>query len=608
MPDWSTQYAMIIGVGVTMDNMLYIIAGLVLILLVAGLVLRKKKAQAPSVQPQVKSGTKAATLTPTAKTDDTLTRSREDIDKKFDHITIAERFIDQQRHDKAIETINRGLTEKPNDSQLLLKLLSIYATIDQPDNFKQVYDTIKAHSDAKSIAQADELKALFFEEQTQIAAQVMPVEDNTNFESIDFDLPTGQFDNNQLGTKQAPSDQDTRHTSTDDSINNVSVSNDFNDTNANKSESAENDFDLTLNDFEDDFEAPTVTNAASATSLNVTEDKKRDTSAIDNAADEDSDISDFDFNFDISEDNNTPADTAVRSNSASDEMTLDNDEFVLDFDDLATDVDSDTKTVDTINQELTLDRSQTDAAQSEDDFTLSLDDFNESDTTETALESQNTRFDNIDNNSDFDNFVLEDSGVVDTKFTDTSFKDSDFDTDNVEAFTLENAKLEAPTFEETGVEGTKSEKVEFDDNKFEEINFEEEQFDDNSLDNLSTEAASITSTAPLLFDDNTLLEEDFDFESDADTSIEPTSAAPVKDERAVTLNSDTESAKDFSSRFSADFDFVKSLDSNQVTLDLASQYVQLGEYDSAKRLLKEVMTHGNDEQQNQAKRLLERTA
>ena len=53
---------------------------------------------------------------------------------------------------------------------------------------------------------------------------------------------------------------------------------------------------------------------------------------------------------------------------------------------------------------------------------------------------------------------------------------------------------------------------------------------------------------------------------------------------------------------------MKSLDSTQVTLDLAGQYLQLGEYDSAKRLLNEVLIQGTSEQQNQAKVLLDRTA
>ena len=90
----------------------------------------------------------------------------------------------------------------------------------------------------------------------------------------------------------------------------------------------------------------------------------------------------------------------------------------------------------------------------------------------------------------------------------------------------------------------------------------------------------------------------------------PTSSAPVETDSNITFEdeTDTESAEDFASRFSADFDFVKSLDSHQVTLDLATQYVQLGEYDSAKRLLNEVIDQGNQEQQHQAKLLLKRTA
>jgi pilus assembly protein FimV len=76
----------------------------------------------------------------------------------------------------------------------------------------------------------------------------------------------------------------------------------------------------------------------------------------------------------------------------------------------------------------------------------------------------------------------------------------------------------------------------------------------------------------------------------------------------ATIETEVETTEDFSSRFAADFDFVKTLDSNQVTLDLASQYVQLGEYDSAKRLLTEVINQGNSEQQSQAQALLDRTA
>lgn len=54
----------------------------------------------------------------------------------------------------------------------------------------------------------------------------------------------------------------------------------------------------------------------------------------------------------------------------------------------------------------------------------------------------------------------------------------------------------------------------------------------------------------------------------------------------------------------SDFGFIDELDSMQVTMSLASQYLELGEYDSAKRLLVEVIEQGSAEQQQQAKQLL----
>ena len=115
------------------------------------------------------------------------------------------------------------------------------------------------------------------------------------------------------------------------------------------------------------------------------------------------------------------------------------------------------------------------------------------------------------------------------------------------------------------------------------------------------------------FDDNTLIDDDFNIDDtdslfNAPSVTTPVStAAPVESDTSITPQ-ETESAEDFSSRFAADFDFVKSLDSNQVTLDLADQYLELGEYDSAKRLLNEVIAQGTSEQKQQAQLLLERTA
>ncbi len=561
-----------------MDNMLYIIAGLALILLVAVLVLRKKKAQETSIPPAIQAK-KAATLTPTAKTpDNTPAHSREDIDKKFDHITIAQRFIDQQRHDKAIETLTRGLNEKPNDSQLLLKLLSIYATLDQPENFNNVYDTIKTQSDPQTITQADELKALFFEEQAPVAVEAAPVEDQTHFESIDFDLPISQTDDQNVLSDQ-PAVQDSNSTWADEQTYQNTTSSDF-DQISSTDESLENDFDLTLSDFDNDFEEPVTTSATPVTSLNDTEENSN-TVTIDETASEDSDIIDFDFEFDSPEADKAPTNTPVASHdsdNADEDMTLESEEFILDFDDLVTDAETDTITDD---KESTVDTLSIDSNQNEADFVLSLDDFDPSDNTETVSESV---VPTLEDTSDIDNFILEN-----TDFEDNSSKDHTFENIDSKNSSFESGKL--------------------DDNKFEDISLEELRFDDQSVENEITETPKVNkSSEPLLFDDNTILEEDFDFEPS--TPSMPTSSAPVETGSNITFEdeADTESAEDFASRFSSDFDFVKSLDSHQVTLDLATQYVQLGEYDSAKRLLNEVMDQGNQEQQYQAELLLKRTA
>ncbi|MGP5549433.1 FimV/HubP family polar landmark protein [Psychrobacter namhaensis] len=542
-----------------MDNMLYIIAGLVLILLVAGLVLRKQKAQKPSVPP---SGRKVATPTAMAKTDNnTPAQSSKGDDKKFDHITIAQRFIDQQRYDKAIETLNRGLNEKPHDSQLSLKLLSVYATTNEPENFQHVYDAIKTQNDATSIARADELKALFFEEQHQAVTQEVPIEDNPNFESIEFDLASSPVADENSGTLiDAPSATPT-------------LSNDLHEDNA-TSENSADDFDLSLSDFENDFDEPNTTSVSPVTSLDSTDldstdldntnDASRDVSTTDDAiTSEDTDISDFDFSFDASEESTTLTESPVHPNSpdsAAEELSLDNEEFILDFDDLASDVDKETEQP--AAEALALDTTQAD----DNDFTLSLDSLDETNSPETVLENENPVF--ADDSSDSDGFILEDADVEESKLEDND---------------IENGKLA-------------------------ELSLDDDLQLDDDLEIALDEESSTTPTAPLLFDDHILIDDDFDLDSLSDSPTAATPDAPVEINTDITTEAEAETAEDFSSRFSADFDFVKSLDSHQVTLDLAAQYLQLGEYDSAKRLLNEVMVQGNSEQQNQAKALLERTA
>lgn len=551
-----------------MDNMLYIIAGLVLILLIAVLVMRKNKAQKPSARAPIQAGKNLAAnapVTTSGANQHRPTQQNASNEGKFDNLSVAQRFIDQQRYDKAIETLNRGLIEKPNDSQLSLKLLGIYATINQTDDFYRVYDGIKSHSDAKSIAQADELKALLVEEQNQVAQHAVAAQDtqNTDFESLDFDLPASQV-NNTPTVQDTVSAEDSAISLLDTPTEKPAVSDDFNDVSA-TTENVDDTFELTLSDLEDDVDEPTATSIMPVSQVDIAEEENLALDAS-NATPtiQDDDISDFDFGLDVpaQADNNTePSVNAAVIDSASEDITLEDEDFVLDFADLETAVDADAEQA---TNEATIDAPQN----SEDDLTLSLDDIDESLPTDDVLESEQPAL--VEDN-DLGDFVLEEN----------NFKDNDLESDS------------------------------FEDSIFEDNSSEEFQLDDNNVEN-TREESSITPTMPLMFDDNTLIGDDFDFDSLADA---PTAATPVEAEpdlsaldSEIVTDNQVEITEDFSSRFAADFDFVKTLDSNQVTLDLAGQYLQLGEYDSAKRLLNEVITQGTSEQQQQAKVLLDRTA
>ena len=550
------QAALIVGVGVTMDNMLYIIAGLVVILLVAVLVMRKNKAQKPSEHLSTNTG-KIEPLSKHAASRSTPTQTAINHEKKFDHIEIAQRFMDQQRYDKAIETLNRGLSEKPNDSQLSLKLLAVYATIDESENFNKVYDAIKANNDDKSIAQADELKALLTEEQNQVTKQTMLADksEDAGFESLDFDLPTNKASSNSpvLDTNTVQNVEYKNHLS-EATNETLAASNAFDDNNFDDIEQA---FDLSLSDLEDGTNKPvhTSNNSAPVTTLDVVDEDIFTPATV--AINTDSDIdnspsTDSDFDFELSE--HSLASTEAPTNDATD------DSFNSSLNELSL----------------------------EDDFVLDL-------------------------NSDADtNNVINNAPAT----TETTYLDDDHLTLSIHSDDVSNETPEQIEIQHSIVEDN------FEDFSFEDISIEDANIEDISaeeIDIIKNESdASSTAPTTLRFGDDTVIDDDFDFDS-LSLSESTTASTPVEVDSEyanthldnaidIAPAADTSSTEDFSSRFAADFDFVKSLDSNQVTLDLAGQYVQLGEYDSAKRLLNEVIAKGNSEQQQQAQRLLDRTA
>ncbi|WP_227430016.1 FimV/HubP family polar landmark protein [Psychrobacter sp. I-STPA6b] len=87
------------------------------------------------------------------------------------------------------------------------------------------------------------------------------------------------------------------------------------------------------------------------------------------------------------------------------------------------------------------------------------------------------------------------------------------------------------------------------------------------------------------------------------SDIDPALAHEVSSDAPVT----TETAMVDDAVFTENFNFVNDLDKNQITLDLAKQYLDLGEYDSARRLINEVISaQASAEYTAQAQALLER--
>ncbi|MGO1250930.1 FimV/HubP family polar landmark protein [Psychrobacter sp.] len=505
-----------------MNNLLYIIAGLVVILLVGILLLRKNKAQQSSTRPYARSSSNVSSTSPVSRNEKTLSSSMAN-ENKFDPVSIAQRFMDQQRHDKAIEALNRGLQQKPNDSQMLLKLLSIYGTTDQLDNFKKVHESIKAQNNPESIASANELHSVYFEKSETFTTDDKSTEKQDYAEGLDFGLPTNQSNgsesiHNDDKTQNSDITQDSDNTiATDTSTDSLSLSGDLTAADITV-DNNQNDFDLTLSDLESDLENglnKSTTSTTPVTTLNDHENLSSPTNG-DVATVEDTDLSEFDFNFDETEEDNNSSDQTLTSNESDDaqyiEMDIvedDNDDFMLDFGDLEDGLEDESE-------------DNGFAQEDDNDLTLSLDDLDESD--------------------DSGNLYDLESGL--------------------------NSELQP---EEPIVE---------------------------------TDSDKKKSSSPL-FNDNFLIDDDFDFDA---FSENPTSAAPVVSMDPEDTTAESITFEELSERFSADFDFVRSLDNKQVTLDLADQYLQLGEYDSAKRLLKEVMAQGSIDQQRQAKAILNRTA
>lgn len=544
-----------------MNNMLYIIAGLVIIAIVAVLFLKKNKSQAPARpldhQPPSRPNAAADTTAPTA--------------TKFDDLTVAQRFIDQQRYDRAIETLDRGLNENPNNQQLRLKLLNVYALTKQTEDFYNTYQVLTQQADAATINEAQKLKDLFDAEQGQntglssnrshtqtiqpTVIKETPV--TASSDDLTFDFNLADDETQQPPVSPAKAEQP------------VAPSTELN---IDRKED-HNEFDLTLEDLEAsefDFETPNH----QTTQAPVTADLDLH-NAEDNA-----------FNFDDFE--KTTAETHLEPQAVSESQ-----DEALSFDDidvLALNESAPVK-AEAETKEATLDDTNFDF-----DLDLDLDEAEDQPIASANKPSidETTATQDLTTEDSFDDFAL-DLTEVDDKASSLSPTANTF-----------SDELLLQAEQEDQIEQAKSENITDDD--FAMFGLEEAAFDNNETGSESAPVApkAVPQNDELLFDDNTPIDElDFDFQEQP-TIAESLTKAPVDIE--ATPSQPVSTSDNLTEQFAADFDFVTELDQNQVTLELAEQYLELGEYDSAKRLLNEVIAQGNDSQQNHAQALLAKTA
>ena len=570
-----------------MDNMLYIIVGLVVVLLVAVLIMRKNKAQRP-VATNNNSANAQARISPTL---DRATLDHTPIDgasthaTKFDSITIAQRFMDQERYDKAIETLERGLTKKPYDSALLLKLLDIYVTTKQNDDFYRTYNTIQTHSDPHTIEQAAQLKNSLGGSHSEVAdsAASMNLDTLETNATVTTEPLTPAIPSTSTPAQDEFSlDFDTSY-ATDKNPNPAISTDTAND------ERDDNNFDLTLDDLEaldlETIDNNFVKNTEAGNSNQLIDN-------VDNIDD------DFNFAFEESVENEVeslttqPNDSTViakplveiSSDARTDELSTDelsfDDDFVLDLaDDLQTD-----------NSQISSSEALPTAQSDMQDFVFSLDDDTADSfiATDDAFDIENPhQSDTSDNTTTLNEdigFELDDSAN-----NDLSNNISNIDTSRLIAkSTFDNNtfnnNISAPTIAQSHSIALESSHLS----------------SNNPTINADLGALSIDSPS-----DDWLIDDNFMANFDDSIDSDPLVAVPVIELSSTLANE--QSPVDFNLQFSADFDFVKSLDSQQVTLDLADQYLQLGEYDSARRLLAEVVEQGSSEQKQKAQALLART-
>lgn len=553
-----------------------------------------------------------------------------------DALAIVDLLLNEQRYDDAIAQLKRHLMANPKNTQAMLKLLQVYGITNNQNAFNQLHQKIHEIGDDETIEQADFCRSLLeddFVASSTAATTTKAAAEINDIDSLDFDIgntQTAALDSSHQNTVPELVQLDPIDEASDD----INTLDDIN--------SLEDAFDLS-------FDEPEQANTVDAQTTKLDD-------SLDVLEDE-FDLDDLDLNI-----GSTPT-----TNNDSLDASLDNELFDLSFDepkteptqaqsddDFSLDGDLDLDTDLSLDDSLSLDSSSIpdnkNTANNLGDNTaseLSLDgDFNFDDSlglesvsldnsTETHLDSSNDL--KADDALDFDDILADNiiQPVSDTSLQPKNDLTSDFgsfdldgssDNDSKDSLDFDDLSLAEKPSLATQPNPAASPALVADELDFSlDINPTADLSTDEpseTLDfELSVDSQSANKSDDLTFGNDdalsfdlksdttpakatTLQAEDLDLGldlgadlSDLDTDTAVSSQAPMT---APTVLSPAPQVNDLSH----DLSFTQDLSGTQVTLLLAEQYLSLGEHDSAKRLLEEVVNSSQGAEQQKAQDLL----
>ncbi|QQU06093.1 hypothetical protein I6I87_08335 [Moraxella osloensis] len=520
----------------------------------------------------------------------------------------AEQLIQNQDYDGAITTLRRALKNHPSHSGLNFTLLNSYALAKDYQHFNTFYSEVLALNDADLTTQANNLKMLVDEEQSITARSAAMTDTSEAVESdgLDFDLPGFKQDSDKPvinSTLQVAMPSVTEVTQPATPVDGVSSN-------------ADNEL-----DFDFAFDAPETKIAPVAPAPPATEPTTETTAAQSKS----NELTFDDFDFDLPSKEPATAETVPAPAPALESTT----EIFAPIDEPVA-----TTLASNVNHEAISD--------SDFDFDFSLPDT-PSTTATTAVEQMTTTSatpsaDNIADEFDFD-FDLNAEPAVTPAYDATTEADLIFDASDtkVSSNLVSNAATSVPVASD---EATDSASFALDDELL--LQAEAASLAEPAAPSVAEPVVDLAEVNTSNPSDSLLISDDmFDFALDDDTTkaqdatsnvlvTEPTPSDDLIDlsfddaatqatnqtTTTPTASIETTSIADNASLttapvvedLSAILDVIKDIDTETLNVDLAEQYVNLGEYDSAKRLLDEIKDSNNTALVERATALRQRIA